>query len=301
MSRPDEVLSAVCSLSDSLLTPIIDDLNACVTHTEAAGRRNSAGLSPRVAMATEDLKVHMHKVCGNARQYVIACKDVASYVSESGVLDDVEKGLASRGTEELESFMSDLGEYFSQCLSRLKQFLAEETKFRTEVLQMRHSLSQQPAQEQRNSMKRLYFRVSFVFGTLSLALLLRYNGFKSYFWMGSLFFVAVVTFLTCERFLWSSGSTSIPAIQETRERRWEEGPPSSEDVRAFCDTMRRVDGNAEIICKKLATTKTCLEGWLKNQRHSSPEEVDYERVKAELQRLKLCMEKTIRDAKEYLK
>ena len=189
----NNVLDTLCSLPDSLLARIIEDFTLCVAQTETAGRRSGEGLSPQAAMAAEDRKVQMHEVCGKARQYVRACKDMASYVVESGVLGDVEKDLDAHDTKELECFLTDLGEYLSQCLSRLKQFVATETKFREEVRPVRASISPSPHVQEKTSM---YWPVGgFFVGAVALALLMRLARWETPYRMGRLLFVGATVSL----------------------------------------------------------------------------------------------------------
>eukprot|EP00731_Ephydatia_muelleri_P032936 Em0024g480a len=199
-SKVDQVLEAICSLADSLLTPIIGDLATCVIQCEEAGRRSSSGMSPRAAMAAEDVKVEMHEVLGKAKQYVHSCKDVASYVCESGVLAEVEKDLSSGRIEELDSFLSDVGDYFTHCLSRLKQFVATEMRFRTKVGHQRSlPSSQSPLSVQDVPCGReseVYCRVGVFVGTaVSLVVLMRQTGRESWASIGSLFFAAALSSL----------------------------------------------------------------------------------------------------------
>lgn len=402
-SRIDQVLDALCSLADSILTPIIGDLATCVVQCEEAGRRSSSGLSPRAAMAAEDVKVQMHEVLGKAKQYVHSCKDAASYVCESGVLAEVEKDLSSGSTEELDSFLSDVGDYFNKCLSRLKQFVDTEATFRTKVghqrsvtssLQSPLSVQDAPCgresemycrvgvfvgtavslvvlmrQTDRESWYsigsllfaaalssllrtpgafygcKLYCRLGTLVGTASLALLLRQTGSGNPYAIASLYLVSFLSSLLhppgtgcCRTYsrvgaLFGTGSLVLlnwrvgwgnpyiigtlyvasmaafligerwlTAVPETRTRvmnRLEEGAPPGGEVLGFCNTLERVQRNAEAMYGSFETAKSLVNGWVTRKDHS--DDVDYEKIRAGIRRLQSNMTKALREVNAYLK
>lgn len=87
-----------------------------------------------VAMAIEDLKVQYHAVFGKARLYVRACKNMASYVCESKVLEGVERDSEERNsTAELSDFLDDMKDYLLRCKYSLGEFNNIQTKFGGEV------------------------------------------------------------------------------------------------------------------------------------------------------------------------
>ncbi|KAL5510563.1 hypothetical protein EMCRGX_G006126 [Ephydatia muelleri] len=328
-SKMDQVLEAICSLADSLLTPIIGDLATCVIQCEEAGRRSSSGMSPRAAMAAEDVKVEMHEVLGKAKQYVHSCKDVASYVCESGVLAEVEKDLSSGRIEELDSFLSDVGDYFTHCLSRLKQFVATEMRFRTKVGHQRSlPSSQSPLSVQDVPCGReseVYCRVGVFVGTaVSLVVLMRQTGRESWASIGSLFFAAALSSLlrpqgvfgTCQLYCRMGTLVGHGMLPDVQSR----GDPHRDGLPGFADksggfgkpllrrvTVRRLVGcfsyrNAEAMYGSFETAKSLVDGWVKRtaQRGQS-DDVDYEKIRASIRRLQSSMAKALKEVNVYLK
>ena len=135
----ETALENICSSSGGLLSQILKILETILKikqDLEVAGRGIPLDVNPTVAMAIEDLKVLFHAVVGKARLYVHSCKDIAYYVCKSGVLktirDDLEK---QKSTEELTYFFEDIKDYLKSCKSCLEKFNIIHTKFQDERTQ----------------------------------------------------------------------------------------------------------------------------------------------------------------------
>ena len=132
-----KMCKSMSTSSTGLLEPVIQTLNAMESFAKTmdeAGRELSLGVNPIVSMAIEDLKVQYHAVFGKARLYVRACKDMASYVCESNVLEDVERDLEERNsTAELSDFLDEMKDYLLRCKYSLGQFNTIQTNFGGEV------------------------------------------------------------------------------------------------------------------------------------------------------------------------
>ena len=136
-----ELFKKICVSSGELLGPLVkvlDKVESYVKTIDQAGRDLTSGVKPEVVMAIQDLKVMFHEVGGKARLYVIACKNMAAYVCESGVLEAIKDDLEERGSaEELKYFLDDMGEYLCGCKSSLEQFNTIQRQFKGDL--RRHS------------------------------------------------------------------------------------------------------------------------------------------------------------------
>ena len=132
-----KLLKEICTSSGGLLGPVIQTLNevrSFARQMDEAGRDLAAGVNPEVAMAIEDLKVLFHAVGGKVRLYVFACKDMAFYVCESGVMEDIKKDLEERKSiEELKYFLESMRDYLRGCRSSLEQFNTIHSTFSSDL------------------------------------------------------------------------------------------------------------------------------------------------------------------------
>eukprot|EP00731_Ephydatia_muelleri_P032460 Em0024g4a len=128
MSTTFETFFELCSSSGELLGPIIQALERMrkiAQKIDDAVCGITGDVNPTVAMAIADLKVLYHTVGSKARVYITSCKDIASYVCESGVLEAIKEDLEDRkSAKELDSFLDDLLDYMTRCKSNLQQFNA---------------------------------------------------------------------------------------------------------------------------------------------------------------------------------
>lgn len=134
-----KALEKICSSSGGLLCQILkilEPIRKIMQDLEVAGRGIPLDVNPTVAMAIEDLKVLFHAVVGKARLYVHSCKDIAYYVCKSGVLKTIRDDLKKqKSTKELTYFFEDINNYLKSCKSCLEQFNVIHTKFQDERTQ----------------------------------------------------------------------------------------------------------------------------------------------------------------------
>lgn len=87
-------------------------------------------------MVLEQMKIFISSVKNKGKQYIQATGDAASFVCESGVMDEVRRDLTEdQSTEALCDFLDDLKGYLVKCELRLTDFDTEEKRFEASVTQ----------------------------------------------------------------------------------------------------------------------------------------------------------------------
>ena len=130
-----KALERLCSSASAMLPPFTKRLGELVKWSQEIDRigRVGEGLTPDVCMVLQDLKVFLSLVKGKGVQYVQAARDTASFVCESGIIEEVEQDLKNQSTEDLFEFLVDMEEYINKCEARLRDFEAIESTFKRDV------------------------------------------------------------------------------------------------------------------------------------------------------------------------
>ena len=154
-----DLLGKMCSSSAGPLAPILqalEEMKKMAQKMEEAGRGIASSVNPTVDMAIADLRVLYHDVGGKARLYVISCKDIASYVCKSGVLEAIRDELKSTETSTLTCFLDDMKDYFSVCKSCLEKFNEIQTQFGKEAQQTSTQWSDEAKEKEKEKKINLY-------------------------------------------------------------------------------------------------------------------------------------------------
>lgn len=129
------ILDLFSKQAKELLQPLRQflTLSTIIGDVEEAGRNIAVDVDPQVAMVVEDLKVVLHEVGCKVELYVSACRDMAEYVTDDGLMDEVKGDLDAGSVEELKDFVEDMSAFTEACVKCLDDFNKSEAKFRTEV------------------------------------------------------------------------------------------------------------------------------------------------------------------------
>eukprot|EP00731_Ephydatia_muelleri_P036169 Em0209g5a len=310
MSTTFETFFELCSSSGELLGPIIQALERMrkiAQKIDDAVCGITGDVNPTVAMAIADLKVLYHTVGSKARVYITSCKDIASYVCESGVLEAIKEDLEDRkSAKELDSFLDDLLDYMTRCKSNLQQFNAIRKEFKTEANQNSDQWTDE-AKKKREEEKKSLLR-SLGFGTAGTTL-----------GAGSLAVVAVASTITCPPvFLALAAGASVGAAASfgmAGAFALERGI-SNEQKKVFLDAAKfavdlytaltEVQIKIDAMEEKLELAKTYIgdekSGLTKMVKgKSSVDPYKMRKITADLELLRKKMEETLHQARDYLK
>ena len=306
-----KLFGQLCSSSGGLLGPVIqalEPMRKMAQEIEDAGRGMAVDVNPTVAMAIADLKVLYHNVGGKARLYITSCKNIASYVCESEVLEAIEKELKERETEELTNFLDDILDYLNGCKSSLEQFNAIHKQFQTEAKQSSDEWYGEA--NKKIEEEKIYKLVSRGFGIAGATLGVGGVG------------AAVVSTITCPPVLLvltAGASVSAAASLGVAGVFALESGISNEKKKVFVDAAKlavdlykaliEVEIKIRAMEVNLESVKTYIGGRSSNGRNgltemvkraSSGGQLNIRRINEDLKQLKMEMEKTLQQARGYL-